>query len=277
MNVAEVCEDVGRVARDEGRTWLERIARFGCGVRGAIYVIIGGLSLMSVIAHGGRATDTHGAVLEVFAAPGGWMLVLVIAVGLLGYSAWRLCQGLMDADRHGADPRGMAIRAGMVISGVTHLLLAFWAGKLALGLGRGEHSETQDVIATPMSQPLGPWLVGVVGFALIGVGIGQFVIGTTASFEQFFAWDAAQRRRLLVFCRCGLYARGVIFGIIGCFIVYAAIKADPSEAGGVREALIWLRQQPYGDWLLGIVGTGLMCFGLYSVVEGLYRRVRAPV
>lgn len=264
-------------AKATGREWLSHLARLGYGSRGVIYLIIGGLALFAALGQGGGTTDTKGAVQKLMELPAGWLLVLAIALGLVGYSVWRFCQSVFDADNHGSDGKAMVIRGGLLISSISHILLAIWAGKLALGFATGGSSGSKESwVALLMSQPFGRWLVGALGLILIGVGVAQFAKGHRESFEKYFKWDYDERRWLIWFCKFGLYARGVIFAIIGGFIVYAAISTNPSDAGGLQEALQWLRSQPYGPWLLGTIAIGLVCFGIYSGVEAVYRRIQAP-
>ena len=71
----------------------------------------------------------------------------------------------------------------------------------------------------------------------------------------------------------GHFARGVVFGLIGFFLVRAAWQYDPKEAVGIDGALAEVLQQDYGDTLLGIVAAGLIAFGLYCWVEARYRDV----
>jgi len=195
---------------------------------------------------------------------------------LLGYSLWRFCQAAFDADGHGHSYKAVAVRTAMLISSVVHLLFAVWAGSVALGLAtsRFGSGSNKSLVARLMSQPFGLWLVGILGAVVIGAGIAQFVKGRTGSFERFLQWSSETRRKLILFCRLGLYARGIVFGITGGLIVYAAVKSDPSQAGGLREALEWLRSQPFGPWLLGTVAIGLVCFGLFSCIEAVYRSVQ---
>ena len=37
-----------------------------------------------------------------------------------------------------------------------------------------------------------------------------------------------------------------------------------------------LQEQPYGPWVLGIVAAGLFAFGIYSVIQAVYRRIDKP-
>jgi len=258
--------------------WIEILARFGYSARGAIYLVIGLLALLSAFGQGGQTTDSKGAISRIFEAPGGWILVLILALGLIGYSVWRFCQGILDTDHNGTEAKGWVICGGLLVSAVTHLLLAFWAGKLALGelVSSNGGGSQESMIANVMSQPAGQWLVGLIGLAVIGAGVAQFLKGHDEKFEKRFTWDADERRKFLWICKTGLYVRGVVFAIIGSFIVYAAYTTNPSDAGGLAEAMQWVRSQPFGPWLLALMAIGLACFGVYSVIEAIYRRVNSP-
>jgi hypothetical protein len=71
----------------------------------------------------------------------------------------------------------------------------------------------------------------------------------------------------------GHMARGVVFGLMGFFLVRAAWQYDPKEAVGLDGALAELLRQDYGDTLLGLVASGLLAYGLYCFVEARYREV----
>jgi len=199
----------------------------------------------------------------------------------LGYSAWRAVQAIADADDHGTDAKGLAIRGGLAVSAITHVILAIYAATLIFdgggssgGSGGGSGGGgTQSWVAKLMEQPYGVWLVGIVGAAIIGAGIAHTIKGAKAGFEKHFAANYNKSGWVRPVCRFGLIARGVVFMMIGGFIVNAAWQYDPSEAKGLSGALNSLLQQPYGQVLLGIVAFGLVAFGIYSIVEAVYRRI----
>jgi hypothetical protein len=66
------------------------------------------------------------------------------------------------------------------------------------------------------------------------------------------------------------------FIIVGTFVIYAAYTVDPEQAGGLADALHWLRAQKYGFALFAVVAAGLFSFGAYSLIEAIWRRVNAP-
>ena len=66
-----------------------------------------------------------------------------------------------------------------------------------------------------------------------------------------------------------------VFGIIGWFLLRAARQYDPGEARAFATALRTIQEQGYGEWLLGAVGVGLLCYGLFELAEARYRVIRA--
>jgi len=74
--------------------------------------------------------------------------------------------------------------------------------------------------------------------------------------------------------RFGTVARGVVFVLIGIFVVLSAYHSDPSRAQGMDGALMALLREPYGPWLSGVVAIGLLAFGLYSLMNALWFRFK---
>jgi hypothetical protein len=100
--------------------------------------------------------------------------------------------------------------------------------------------------------------------------------GYRAKFEKFLQMDPTTLDKVSPVCRFGLIARGVVFVIIGGFLIVAAVEFSSAQARGLQGALQTLQQQPYGWILLGIVALGLVAFGIYSLIEAWYRRIEAP-
>jgi hypothetical protein len=71
----------------------------------------------------------------------------------------------------------------------------------------------------------------------------------------------------------GTVARGVVFALAGALVIDAAVTYSPSKAGGVDKALLTLRDQPFGGFLLGLAAAGLIVFGVYGLCEARWRRV----
>ena len=69
----------------------------------------------------------------------------------------------------------------------------------------------------------------------------------------------------------------MVFGIIGYLLMRAALKHDPSEAGGLADALHALERQPYAPYLLGGSGVGSRGVRRLPTGEGTIRRDRNRV
>jgi hypothetical protein len=65
----------------------------------------------------------------------------------------------------------------------------------------------------------------------------------------------------------------VAFGLIGVFVIKAAVDYAPSKAVGLDGALEKLARESYGTFLLGVVAAGLIAFGIFSIAEARYRRI----
>ncbi|MFO7594959.1 MAG: DUF1206 domain-containing protein [Desulfocurvibacter africanus] len=261
---------------ENGRTGLKIASRLGYAARGVVYLLVGGLAVLVALGQGGRTTDTKGALRTLLDTPWGDALLGVIAVGLLGYAVWRFVQAVWDVDRNGTDAKGLAVRAGLLVSSVTHVGLAVFAIGLIRGGGGGGGGGKAQWTAWLMRQPWGQWLVALVGLVVIGVGIAQAAKAHKEKYKRYLRIDYDVMRWAEPVCKFGLYARGVVFVIIGGFFLVAAWQADPSEAGGLAQAMAFLRGQAYGRILFGIVALGLFAFGVYSLIQAKYRRIRLP-
>jgi hypothetical protein len=209
--------------------------------------------------------------------PFGVWLLAAAALGLAGYSAWRIAQAVFDAEGKGRDLKGIAVRMGYGASGLVHAGLAWTAVKLALGEPGDNGEARRGVTARVLALPMGPWLVGAVGCGVIGFGLIQFYKCYSKNFCRRLEGEEMTSRQKGFACRSGqlgLAARGVVMLVIGGFFLSAAWNHDPAEAGGLGEALRTLESQPYGPALLGVTALGLAAYGLFMFVEARFHRIR---
>lgn len=260
--------------------WVERLARLGYTAKGIVYAIIGVLAVQAALGTGGKTTDQKGVLGEIATQPFGKFLLALIALGLIGYVIWRFVEAVQNPEHKGNDAEGLATRLGAGISGIIYASLAFSAIRLAMGSGASNNSShsTQDWTARLMSQPFGQWLVGLGGALIIGLGFYQFYKAYKAKFRKHLKLQEMSSTEETWATRLGRFgeaARGVVFVIIGFFLLEAARQSDPNQARGLDGALKSLAQQPYGPWLLGIVALGLVAYGIHMGVQARYRRINA--
>jgi hypothetical protein len=262
----------------EASPWIEGLGRFGYAAKGVVYLIIGWLAVQAALGQGGQMTDQQGAMSHIAEAPFGRSLLVVLAVGLLGYALWQVVRAVLDTDHKGTDAKGLASRAIHAGVAVIYVGLAWSAFRIAAEAGerQGSTEALQDWTAWLMSQPLGPWLVGAIGAGVVLNGLFQFRQALKSRLTEDLnlrELDETHREWITRFGRAGYVARGVSFVMIGGFLVAAAMHTNPDEAQGLDGALATLASQPFGPYLLGLVAAGLAAWGVFALVEARYRRM----
>ncbi len=265
---------MSKSTQEQAQEKLIWLARFGYATRGVVYIIVGALSLLAAFGEGGKTTDTKGALRSVMSTPFGDIMIGIIAFGLFGYALWRFVQAIKDVDDHGTDPKGLAVRGGLLVSAVTHTSLGIYALDMLFGFGGGSSGGgSKGMAAMLMQQPWGRWLVGIVALCILGAGIAHVLKALKEKYERYFDMDRSLMEKVSPVIKFGLIARAVVFAIIAFFLAYAAWTYDPQKAKGLDAALEFIQQQAYGSYLLGVVALGLFAFGVYSFLEGIYRRI----
>jgi hypothetical protein len=163
---------------------------------------------------------------------------------------------------------------------VRALIYAFFAYltfKIIAGSGNGSQTKKQqDLTATVMHHPGGRWLVGLVGLVVVIAGLVLVFEGIRRKFLKYLqlAQLSPQARRLVEWLGViGTAARGAVFALAGGLVIEAAVTYQPAKAGGIDKALLTLRNQPLGEFLLILAALGLIIFGIYGLCEARWRKV----
>jgi hypothetical protein len=254
---------------------LEWLARSGYAARGGVYALTAGMALLS--SFGGGTPDSKSAMQVLLAQPFGQIWLGLIGLGLVGFIVWRVIQAVFNTDHQPQDAKGYGTRAVLLVSAATYSGLALFALSQALHLGLGGSSGGEDSwTAWLMRQPFGRYLVGLVAVAIIAGGIAQIIRGAKRGYLKYFGRDWPDHRSLDAICMYGLIARGIVFLITGVFFLYAAFTVDSEQAGSTADALVWVRQLPFGAELYVLAALGLFAFGAYGFIEARYRIVNPP-
>lgn len=258
-------------AAREAAPWVEKLARLGYAAKGAVYSLVGGLAIAAAIGMGGQTTGSSGAMASIADSTAGRVLLVILALGLAGYTIWGLVRAI-----HNPENEGTGHRVFYAITAVIYALLTVEAVRLALG-GPGGSSGGDGAdhwSARLMEQPFGQWLLAAAGVAIAIYGVQQLISAWRIDLDDQLALNrmSAQGRRWAVRSgRLGMAARGVVFSIIGYYVVQAALTADPNDARGIDAVLSAMRDTP---WLLGVIGLGFLAYGLYNVIRARYRVIR---
>lgn len=271
---------IERAARG-AEPWVERFARVGYFAIGMVYLIAGGLTAAAALGSGSGTTDRQDALRFILDKPFGKTVLTLMAVGLAGYSLWRIISGFVDSDRRGTDAMGLAKRVAAVISGLVYGALMIQIVRLVMrgSTGSGtDNAEAAQSTGQVMEMPFGRVLVALAGVVLVAVGLYQLSLAWKAKLSRrldLSSLSPGARTVVVSISRFGIAARGIVFAIIGISLVTAAVRYAPGAAVGMTGALNALTRQPFGQLLLAVVAIGLAAFGVFAIVNGLYRKIDA--
>ena len=252
---------------------FEALARCGFVARGLIYGIIGLLAVKLALGIGGKVTDQKGALRTIAHQPLGSVLLGLVAVGLGGYALWRLSHAALG---YGSEKNDSTFdRLAALGSGVVYGVLCAIAVQFLLG-SQSSSSSPHEAAAGVLGWPAGTWLVGLAGAVMIGIAGYQGYRGVTTDFlkdSKTEEMSPAVRTWVKWIGTWGHLARMVVFGLVGVFLIKAAVDFNPNKAVGVDGALAKLANSSYGPYLLGLVAAGLIAFAVYSFSDARYRRI----
>lgn len=263
-------------ANSPGVRFLERC---GIATRGLVYLLIGALTVEAAFGRGGAVAGRSQALDAVYAQSHGRILVAIITIGLFAYALYSFARSFLDTEAKGTDAKGAAARVGYAVVGLSYAALAWGAFQLLRGTSsamKSSNASTQQHTAQALSLPFGRALVVVIGLIVLAVAAGQGYRAYTARFQQHLVLDrlGSQLRAWIVgLGRFGFAARGVVFAIIGFFLIVAGVHSSAQSAKGASGAVQELLAQPYGHVLAVIVALGLAAYGIYSLAEARYRRL----
>jgi hypothetical protein len=249
----------------------EALARWGLGARGAIYLIMGLLAL-SVARGSSEDVDQPSALSELAHQPYGKLLVVLLAIGFAGYSLWRFSEALFGVT---GDLGSTSARVISGIRGLAYAILLFTAIAVLRGAEASGADQQSGMAAEIMSHQGGRWIVGIAGAVFVGAGVFLAIEGLTRKFMRYFPQgqlDPKVRSAIQVFGVIGNVSRGAVFAGAGALVVAAAWTYDPEKAAGIDAAVELLRENSL-TWVLALAALGLMTFGVYGLLEAVYRRV----
>lgn len=266
---------------------LVKFGRAGWAAKGVVYGLTGVLALFVALrsvgasSSGGEEASQSGAISSIAQRSGGALVLYVVAVGLLLYAAWRLISLMLPTDN---DLKGWAGRAGYLVSAITYLFLAWTAFSFARRPGSSGGSEnSQDARVEQLTRDLlgmtgGRTLVVVAGLVLIGIGAFFGWKAYDASFESQIepgGTGPVSHSALIKLGRVGWVGRAVMMGLIGFFLVRAAVTFNADEAKGLDGSLRQAAGSTIGTILVLILAVGLIVYGVFCVLSAPRRRLVA--
>ena len=258
------------IKRAASHPGLELLERVGYVARGVLYMVMGFLALRIALGTGGgQATDLTGSLVYLIGRPFGRLILGAMIIGLVAYAIWGVVRAVFDPLHRGKDASGWMARLGFLSSAASYGAIAFFGIRVLSGTSSTATGDTtQKTVASILAHPLGGAITIVIGLVAIAVAIGQFVETYRATFRHDLKgaeMSDAERNAVTALGRFGMFARGVIFLIVGWLVLQAGLQKNPALAHGFGGAFIVLMAQPYGRVMLTVVAVGVVALGLHSM------------
>jgi hypothetical protein len=257
------------------------LIRIGDGARGYLFVVMGLLALQIALGKISGTVDYQGAIAATADKPLGKFLLIVVLIGLVFYVLWALAAALFDLLHVGHDLKGLFKRTLLLVNAVIYgLLIPMLIGYISGGSTKtgSQNFNIGRLASTIFLLPGGKWLVAVVGAALFIGGLFTVLSGFRRNFDneaRSYSLSPGQVTWIKRAGRFGTVAYGVIIIVIGVLFFAAFTHADPYKATGIDGALLSLINLPFGRWLLGFIALGLISYGIYLGMKGLWFRTRS--
>lgn len=122
--------------------------------------------------------------------------------------------------------------------------------------------------------PVGPEILGLIAVGAATGGIALAIWGALHDYKKVL--DARRLGHWFEVARwtgiVGDVARGLVVLLVAAYVFLAALNHDPKTAKSLGAALQSFAHDPGGPEIVGLLGIGLISFGLYSVAEACFRR-----
>lgn len=247
-----------------GESRFQLLTRLGFAARGLLYILIAALVILA-----GRTEDLTGAM-EYLGKGVGKLLLVILAVGMAVYGLWRLCDAAFGIESGRHHWRAWRKRIASASSGIIYSYLAWKAVRLLFS-ERVAANEAQQHVSEALKQPGGELALLVAAGILLGTGVAQVIKAANCRFLDPLDCTDNQKAWIRWLGRAGYAARGMVFLVVAYLLAKAALVHDAAEVGGLEQALNFFSPE-VRSW----VAAGLALFGVLSLVEARYRRIRRP-
>jgi hypothetical protein len=246
------------------------LPRIGYAAVGLLYVTVGlAAARIAFLGSRDRVAGMRGALRLLVQRPEGPWLVGGVAVGLIGFAAWRTIQTFSSRR---AD---LIARAGWLAAAIGYGVLGVTALKLLARVRDGGPDFTRAGLGWLLASAVGRPALMVAGAILVIAGlvaVWQGASGRLPRWLRSIGYGRATKTLASRLARIGLAARGVVGLAIGYFLIRAVEDLDPREVREIGGSLRELKALPLGPVIMGLVAVGLVFYGVAMWAVALSRR-----
>ncbi len=184
---------------------------------------------------------------------------------------------IQDAGRQATDDAKQAVRKfspwvvrlgrlGFAAIGAVYILVGILAAQAAISL-REAKTGTRGALAYIAQLPLGQMLLAAVAAGFVFHAVWRF----TQALMDTDAKGANAKGKVV---RAGFVGVGLIYLGLAFSAVKIVLGARSSGGFWARSWTAWLLEQPFGAWLVALVGAGVFVAGIYFFYQALSAKFR---
>ena len=159
-------------------------------------------------------------------------------------------------------------RFGYMTIGIVYGMIGVLAALAAFGPG-GEMTDTSGVLQSIADMPFGEVALWIIGIGLFGYILWDFI-------KVFKDPDNVGTDAKGLIIRTGYFISGVIYANLAYVALKLASHAGNAGAGNSEKTIsAKLMEQPFGVWLVGMVGVIIIGYGAYELYSGIKEKFMA--
>mmetsp|Transcript_81057 Transcript_81057/g.177994 ORF Transcript_81057/g.177994 Transcript_81057/m.177994 type:complete len:283 (+) Transcript_81057:78-926(+) len=257
------------------------LARVGFAMRGVLYAFIGIVTLYIGCGTGKSGTASQKGAMKILAdEPGGFVMLVLVVVGFIGYGLWLLSMAIRGTNKE-KGWKAILFRIENLFKALVHFALAAYAASMlssdgASSSGSSSGSMQKTWTGKLMQSTGGRCLLGLIGAIVVIVAIMQLKKAWTAKFMEVMGIEGLRGRKrkfILIAGRVGYVARGLILGLVGVGVIIAAATSDASEAKGIDGTLREVASYPGGKAVLIFMAIGFWCFAAFQIACACWAKI----
>ena len=158
-------------------------------------------------------------------------------------------------------------RFGYASNGAVYFLVGLLAVQAAFGPG-GNKTGTEGALVTLVQQPFGQVLLGLLAFGLVSYAMWRFVEAIN---------DPENKGNDIkgIATRLSYVANGLAYAALAWTAIQIIMGSGGGSSGNAKQD--WtarLLNQPFGQWLVGTIGAGVIAFGCYYLYRAFTAKFR---
>lgn len=161
-------------------------------------------------------------------------------------------------------------RFGYAAKGVVYVLVGILAFQAAFNWG-GRVTGSRGAFRTIASQPFGNVLLFLVAIGLLGYVVWRFVEAFRDPEHNDSGFKAFGRR-------AAYFVSGLIYGSLAILALRISFSSPSASSGGggssATQGTATLLSQPFGQWLVGLVGVAIVAYGFYCFYKAYSTKFR---